>query len=91
MGRGRRRGSSGIGGVMGDRGRRRWSEGAGVSSAMYLARRFFNGTLTSAISRHERVRQAVTKTDRQTDTSHPHTGGEGVGCRSAAGALLGGC
>lgn len=40
---------------MGDRGRRRWSEGAGVISAMYLARRFFNGMLSSAISGHERV------------------------------------
>lgn len=33
---------------MGDNGRRRWSKGAGVISVTYLARRFFNGTLSSA-------------------------------------------
>lgn len=34
---------------MGDSGRRRWSEGAGVVSDTYLVRRFFNGTLSSAV------------------------------------------
>lgn len=41
------RGSSGRGGVMGDRGRSRWSEGAGVVSVIYLARRFLNGAFSS--------------------------------------------
>lgn len=53
MGRSGWKESSGSGGVMGDRGRRRWSEGAGVISAMYLARRFLNGALSSASSKYK--------------------------------------
>lgn len=53
MGRSGWKESSGSGGVMGDRGRRRCSEGAGVISAMYLARRFLNGALSSAISKYK--------------------------------------
>lgn len=90
---------------MGDRGRRRWSEGAGVISAMYLARRFFNGTLSSAILRYawmsnlfsaQKIYPHLPKFASGQGFEAPdgrsvHTGGEGVGCRSAAGALLGGC
>lgn len=87
---------------MGDSGRRRWSEGAGVVSDTYLVRRFFNGTLSSAVfGRNKRVRNLffVQNTtcvfaevwSRRHVACKGRTSGEGVGCRSAAGAVLGGC